>query len=73
LNPPLADDISKALLMECLSKVKVKAEEQYADIKSLQILSFKSLRGLGCSGHPDLMEHQQMADELVTFLRELSY
>ena len=35
------------------------------------MFSFARKYSAGCTGHPDIREHQQMAEELVPFFREI--
>ena len=66
LSSPMVDENEKSLLEESLEQVKSHFEEN-----RIAVFNFKSKTGNGCSGHPDLQEHKEIAQELIPFFRNL--
>jgi hypothetical protein len=59
-------------LLSCLQQVRMQCmNERITDIP-LQIFEFREMKATGCTGHPLIPEHREMAGQLTTFLRLLT-
>ncbi|HYF70543.1 MAG TPA: SGNH/GDSL hydrolase family protein [Ohtaekwangia sp.] len=67
LTSPMADEKLKALLKNYLSGI-VKHVQDAGD-KRVSKFFFSRSYNSGCGGHPDLQEHQLIAKELTTYLK----
>lgn len=67
LTSPMVSENNNDLLLSCLKKVKAHFDNQH----SVTIFVFKPMRPQGCGSHPNLLDHEAMAEQLVPFYREL--
>jgi hypothetical protein len=71
LSSPMIKDDSREILQRCLNKVKMEINASYPADKPLTTFFFNPLNPHGCSGHPDVADHQMMANELKPFFEQL--
>lgn len=69
-NTPMLDRQQNEILMDCLQKIKVKAEADIAGLKPIYIFSFSNEYHGGCMGHPSVEEQGKMAEEFYDFLKD---
>lgn len=55
----------------CLTAVKKAIDELYPKDKPVALYFFAPMKARGCSGHPNVEDHQLMAQELVPFFKKL--
>lgn len=69
-NSPMINGDAAVVLEDCLKKVKeaFAADQSH---KPILIFKFKPMTPHGCVGHPDIAEHQLMANEYAPFLKKL--
>lgn len=69
-NSPMVGGERGVVFEDCLNKVK----DAFAKDKMhrpIQIFKFKPMTPKGCSGHPDVADHQVLANEYAPFLKKL--
>ncbi len=66
LNSPMLDQAKKQILTSCLNKVKNNLPEQL-----ITIFEFQPMTPGGCGSHPDIEDHQVMADQLLPVFTKL--
>lgn len=72
LNSPVFDEEQNELLMSCLERVVVHFDETKSD-KPIRTFEFQNIVGHGCTGHPDLEDQAQMAEQLLPFLQAICH
>jgi hypothetical protein len=70
LTSPMADETLVAVLKKYLSSI-VAFENNRGD-KNVYTFFFSKRYHNGCGDHPDINEHQQMADELIPFVKKVT-
>ena len=70
LTSPMADETLLAVLKKYLSSI-VAFENNRGD-KNVYTFFFSKRYNNGCGDHPDINEHQQMADELIPFVKKVT-
>jgi hypothetical protein len=68
LNSPMIEGETNTLLMSCLTEIQKHFESRE---KSILLFQFSKAFNNGCSGHPSVEEHKQIAQELTPFLKKL--
>ncbi len=66
LNSPMLDETKKQILTSCLNKVKNNLPEQL-----ITVFEFQPMDPGGCTYHPDIKDHQQMANQLLPVFSKL--
>lgn len=69
LQHPMPGPHHMGMLDACLQSVKQKAEASLKGLQPVSIFSFSYFTGSGCSGHPSVEEHEQMAKELAPVIQ----
>jgi GDSL-like Lipase/Acylhydrolase family/Carbohydrate esterase 2 N-terminal len=69
-NTPVTKENKNEQLMSCLGTIKSKAGTDIPGMKPIRIFSFSLFYGSGCSGHPSVGQHGEMAKEMVGFFRD---
>jgi lysophospholipase L1-like esterase len=67
LTSPMVSSDNNRILLSCLQKVK----DHFNSMHTLAIFEFKPMQPHGCDSHPDLKDHQVMADQLIPFYADL--
>jgi lysophospholipase L1-like esterase len=72
LTSPMVTGNNAIMLSGCLKAIQVKANasENNAD-KPIRVFEFSPVTATGCSGHPTIAEHTQMAEQLIPFFTSL--
>jgi len=68
LDSPMSDGETKDLLLSCLEEIKSHFDDRE---KPIQLFQFSKIYNNGCSTHPSVEEHAQMAQELLPFFKNL--
>ncbi|MCF4101188.1 GDSL-type esterase/lipase family protein [Gillisia sp. M10.2A] len=66
LTSPMIGGENNMTLLECLKDVQTHFNE-----KNISIFEFEAMTAHGCTGHPDVDDHQKMADQLIPFFKKL--
>ena len=69
LSSPMMNGERRILLQNCISAVKQQLEPEMPGMISLHF--FQPMKAKGCTGHPDVQDHEVMANELVPFFKKL--
>lgn len=67
LTSPMLDTEQNRILSDCLYRVK----DHFGSSEVIEVFEFEERYISGCAGHPDLEEHQLMAQQLQPFYRSL--
>lgn len=67
LTSPMVSVENNKVLLNCLQKVKAHFDE----VHTVAIFEFAPMQAKGCGSHPDLKDHEIMAEQLVPFYAEL--
>ena len=67
LTSPMVAGSNSQVLLDCLKKVKAHFDSQH----TVAIFEFKPMKPGGCGSHPDLKDHEIMADQLFPFYADL--
>lgn len=68
LNSPMADGKLNVVLQKYITAIVAKEKETDAHV--YKYFFSKQFSG-GCSGHPDLAQHKQMADEVTAYIKQI--
>lgn len=71
LNSPIVEGSKKALLENCLTAIKNKVDSLQPSSTPLALYFFTPRKGQGCTGHPNLQDHAEMAEEITPFFQNL--
>ncbi|BAV07464.1 GDSL-like Lipase/Acylhydrolase family protein [Filimonas lacunae] len=71
LSSPMVKNAEGALLQRCLTAIKNQVDALYPSGKKVAVFFFTPLEPHGCTGHPDVADHQIMANELKPFFKRL--
>jgi lysophospholipase L1-like esterase len=71
LTSPMLSGAKRDLHFACLQSVKAKAGVLYPAKKPVEIFRFKPMVPKGCSYHPDLKDHEVLAEEVMPFFKKL--
>ena len=66
LSSPMVGENEKPVLEQSLQQVK-----SHFDDNKIAVFNFDEINGQGCSTHPDLQDHHEMAQALIPFFRNL--
>lgn len=66
LTSPMVSGDKGKVLLECLQEIK----GHYQDTRNVSIFQFEEMQPNGCTFHPDIEDHETMADQLIPFLRQ---
>lgn len=66
LSSPMLGDAQNEVLLECLEEVKANFKE-----KEIFIFEFSKMQAGGCTGHPDIEDHERIAEELIPFFEDI--
>lgn len=69
LTSPLKSGKQAKTLMGCLQAVRASCIESKVSARPPMILEFREMKATGCTGHPLIPEQQEMARQVVTFVR----
>ena len=67
LTSPMVSGTNNQTLLDCLKKVKAHFDSQH----TVAIFEFKPMKPGGCGTHPDLKDHEIMAEQLIPFYADL--
>lgn len=71
LSSPMVKNADGALLARCLTAIKQQTDAQYPAAKPVAVFFFQPMEPHGCTGHPDVADHQLMAQQLAPFFTRL--
>jgi hypothetical protein len=71
LSSPMLNGDKRRLLQNCLIAVKGSVDHNYSAGKPVALFFFKPMQARGCGGHPNLEDHQILAEELRPFFETL--
>jgi len=71
LSSPMIKANSREVLQRCLSRIKTTIEANYPADKPVSTFFFEPMEPHGCSGHPNVAEHQILAEQLKPFFAGL--
>jgi len=71
LSSPMLNGDRRELLQHCLVAVKGAIDHHYASDKPVALFFFRPMQARGCGGHPNLEDHQILAEELRPFFQKL--
>lgn len=71
LSSPMIKGADREVLQRCLTRVKMETDVNYPMAKPVATYFFRPMEPHGCSGHPDVNDHQLMAEELRPFFERL--
>jgi hypothetical protein len=71
LNSPMISGTNNEILVDCLTRVKHQIDQAYPLDKPIQIFQFKPMIPRGCSYHPSVEDHKEMAVQLIPFFSNL--
>ncbi|MDT0643738.1 GDSL-type esterase/lipase family protein [Zunongwangia sp. F363] len=66
LSSPMVSSENNNLLMESLKEVK-----EHFPQKEIKVFEFEPMTPHGCDSHPDVEDHEKMAQQLIPFFREI--
>jgi len=66
LDSPMLNPEQKAVLAEVFKEIQNEFPE-----KEIAIFQFKNIAPGGCTGHPDVNDHEEMARQLIPFFKNL--
>jgi hypothetical protein len=62
---------NRIVFENCLHAVKKTVDDKHPGAAHVSLYLFKSMEARGCSGHPNLEDHEKLAEELIPFFRSL--
>ncbi len=71
LSSPMINGSNRILLQNCITAVKQNIDALYKSDKPVALFFFLPMNGGGCGGHPSVEDHALLADELVSFFKNL--
>jgi hypothetical protein len=71
LSSPMLNGDRRELLQHCLAATKDAIDLQYSSDKPVALYFFRPMQARGCGGHPNLADHQILAEELRPFFQKL--
>ncbi len=69
LSSPMMTGERRTLLQNCISAVRQQLEPEMPGI--ISVYFFQPMRAKGCTGHPDVQDHEVMANELIPFFKKI--
>lgn len=71
LSSPMVRGTQRNLLENCLTRIKKSIDSLYSKDKKVSIFLFPEMEAHGCTGHPNVADHQILAEQLYPFYRDL--
>jgi lysophospholipase L1-like esterase len=71
LSSPMIDGTDRVLLQNCIHAVKQAIDARFPSAKPVALYFFKPMKARGCTGHPNIEDHQMLAQELQPFFQQL--
>jgi lysophospholipase L1-like esterase len=71
LSSAMLHDRKRTLLQNCLTAVKEKVDVMYPTAKPVALHFFQPMHAKGCTGHPNVEDHEVLAKELTPFFKQL--
>lgn len=71
LNSPTVGGAREEVFKQCLNSIKEQVDKAFPSRKPIYVYFFKSGSVGGCSGHPDLKDHEMMARQLLEFFNKI--
>jgi hypothetical protein len=71
LNSPMKSGKNNDILVDCLRRVKQRIDVSYKRDKPVELFLFNGLQPGGCTNHPNVYDHEQMAEQLAPFVARL--
>lgn len=71
LSSAMLHDQKRTLLQHCLTAVKEKVDAQHPNAKPVALYFFLPMNAKGCTGHPNVEDHEVLAKELIPFFKKL--
>lgn len=71
LTSPMLSGPKAALLLACLNSIRATLTMQHSDKPLIKIFPFAAMQPKGCSHHPDIHDHQLLAEQLTPFFKGL--
>jgi hypothetical protein len=62
---------TRVLLQKCLTAVKENIDALNLTNKKVALYFFKPMQAKGCTGHPNVEDHEILATELIPFFKSL--
>ena len=67
LSSPMVGGDRRLKLQNCLTAVKENIDRLFPSAKPVAVFFFKPMQAKGCTGHPDVEDHNVMAKEIESF------
>jgi hypothetical protein len=71
LSSPMANGDDRILLQSCLTSVREKINASGTSFKPVELFFFQPMQARGCTGHPNVKDHEVMANELIPFFKKI--
>lgn len=71
LGSPMISGESGMLLQNCLTAVKRNVDAANSLAKPIAVFFFRPMQARGCTGHPNVEDHEIMARQLIPFFKSL--
>jgi hypothetical protein len=71
LNSPMVSGSRNDIFVDCLNRVKRQTDAGYPGDNPVSIFLFKPMKAKGCTGHPNVEDHQVLAEEMLPFFKKL--
>jgi lysophospholipase L1-like esterase len=71
LTSPMVNGKNAEELLSCLKTVQTQIFKQKIAQRRIKIFEFKPMYATGCDGHPSIQEHEEMANELLPFMKHV--
>ena len=71
LSSPMINGENRVLLQKCLTAVKENIDALNLTNKKVALYFFKPMQAKGCTGHPNVEDHEILATELIPFFKSL--
>ena len=69
LSSPMMSGERRVLLQNCINAVRHQLQSDMPGLISVHF--FQPMRAKGCTGHPDVQDHEVMANELIPFYKKI--
>ena len=71
LSSAMVHNNDRTILQNCLTAVKKNIDALYPKDKTVALYFFNSMQARGCTGHPNVEDHEILANELIPFFKKL--
>jgi lysophospholipase L1-like esterase len=71
LTSPMLSGPKAALLLACLKRIQATLTIRHPDKPHIEIFPFATMQPKGCGYHPDIHDHQLLAEQLTPFFKGL--